>query len=519
MMRNSQSPFIYRDASWLVVYKPCGLSSHAAHSGDLGLAEWLDLHHDLPVHLCSRLDKETSGLMLLALDGQASSRAQAIHEQQQASKVYYFVTDKKGAVSSSWTCNDPLDGKPCSTSFQHIESGHGSHLYRAKISRGRKHQIRRHAAAAGVAILGDSLYGGTSFPRLCLHCAELHWPELPEPLITGLPLSFSHLLAGIDRLQVGVTVACERRLPLLSSITNAMRLVHRGEVEGRPFSIDLFDRFLCVSGYDENLSSESLRTTLAPALEILSQELDCLGGVIRTNRRDPHRRKLFSDIISWGEEAPDTFWVHEHDLRFQVALNSSQHVGLFLDQRDSRRRIWQKARGKRLANLFAFTCSFSVFAVQAGAEVVFSVDLAAGSLGRGKANLEANSLDQEGRGKFIKEDVRKWLARQLRKKEADPKNYGHWDMMICDPPVFASAGKGATFAVEKEWHELGRQVSALLVPGGLALFANNHSAGNSKKYLAELQDVFRKVTPLKPPFDFPDIAGEPQHVRIFWCEV
>ncbi len=517
MMLLSQSPFIYRDASWLVVYKPCGLSSHAAHSGDLGLAEWLELHHGLAVHLCSRLDKETSGLILLALDAQASQRAQAIHQENQASKVYYFISDKK-APAQRWTCTDPLDGKPCSTSFELRESGHGYHLYRAQISRGRKHQIRRHAAAGGIPILGDNLYGGTSFSRLCLHCAELHWPELPQPLIIDQPLSFSRLLNGADTLEVGVAAACERRLPLLSSTTNAIRLVHRGEVERRPFSIDLFDRYLCVTGYDEKVSSEHLQASLAPVLESLSQELGCLGGVVRTNRRDPHRRTLFTDIISWGKEPPETFWVHEHDLSFQVALNSSQHVGLFLDQRDSRRRIWQKARGKRVANLFAFTCSFSAFAVQAGAEVVFSVDLAGGSLGRGKVNLEENNLDQEGRAKFIKEDVRKWLARQIRKKENDPKAYAYWDVAICDPPVFASAGKGATFAVEKEWHDLAKNIHSLLSPGGVALFANNHSAGSSKKYLAQLHDVFGKVTQLKSPFDFPAIADEPEHVRIFWCE-
>lgn len=517
-MLTSQSPFIYRDASWLVVHKPNGLSSHAARPGDLGLAEWLELHHDLKVHLCSRLDKETSGLILLARDSQASSRAQAIHEQGEARKTYHFITDKKKPVSAGWTCSDPLDGKACSTSFQHLESAHGFSLYRAEISRGRKHQIRRHAAAAGLAILGDTLYGGAPFPRLCLHCTELIWPELPQPLAIDLPQAFSLLLAGADSLLVEATVAWERRLPLLASITNAMRLVHRGEVQGRPFSLDLFDRYLCVTGYDENLPSENLRSTLSPTLENLSTQLGCLGTVIRTNRRDPHRRKLFSDIVSWGEEPPPSFWVEEHGLRFQVALNDAQHVGLFLDQRDSRRRIWQQARGKRVANLFAFTCSFSTFAAQAEAEVVFSVDLAAGSLERGKANFRANQLDHGGRGKFIKEDVRKWLGRQLRKKEADPTTFAHWDIIICDPPVFAAAGKGASFSVEKEWHDLGRQTAALLAPGGLALFANNHSAGKAQKYLTALECSFSRVTQLRPPFDFPALSSQPEHVRIFWCE-
>ncbi len=518
-MLPSQSPFAYQDKSWLVVQKPSGLSSHAARPGDVGLAEWLELHHGLQVHLCSRLDKDTSGLLLLALDSRASSRAQVIHEQGQARKIYSFITDRHRDASSDWTCHDPLDGKACSTSFQFIKAGGGYSLYQAEIVRGRKHQIRRHAAAAGLPILGDTLYQGTSFPRLCLHCTELLWPELPHTLSSPLPQAFALLLQGADSLLTAATVAWERRLPLLASVTNAMRLVHRGEVQGRPFSIDLFDQYLCVTGYDENRSSASLRTSLSATLDSLSRELGCLGAVIRTNRRDPHHSKLFSDIVSWGQEVPPAFWVKEHGLRFQVTLNDEQHVGLFLDQRDSRRRLWQRARGKRIANLFAFTCSFSAFAVQAGAEVVFSVDLAAGSLERGKANFKANSLDQTGRGKFIKEDVRKWLDRQFRKKEKDPAAFVPWDLIICDPPVFASAGKGATFSVVKEWQALAQLVTALLAPKGLALFANNHSAGNGRQYLHELEDSFNKVVPWRPPFDFPLLPGQPEHVRIFWCQV
>lgn len=517
-MTTSQSPIIYRDDSWLVVHKPNGLSSHAARSGELGLAEWLELHHNLTPHLCSRLDKETSGLMLLALDSKASKRAQTIHEQNRARKTYYLLTDKNKECSKSWECNDSLDGKACSTYFEYIKSGDTYHLYRATISRGRQHQIRRHTAAAGIPILGDSLYGGTPFPRLCLHCAELSWPEIPEPLKTALPRAFSQLLAGESRLLTEVTVARERRLPLLASITDAMRLVQRGEVQGLPFSIDLFGRYLCITGYNENLPSEALRTTLSEALKSLKQELGCLGAVIRTNRRDPHHRKLFSDVVSWGEEPPPSFWAEEHGLRFQVALNDSQHVGLFLDQRDSRRRISKLAQGKRLANLFAFTCSFSLCAVQGGAEIVFSIDLAAGSLERGKANFKTNGLDQTGRGKFIKEDVRKWLGRQLRKKKTTQEPFAFWDIVICDPPVFASAGKGASFSVEKEWHGLAKQVASILASDGVALFANNHRAGNPKKYLHDLEDTFNKITPLRAPFDFPVLLGQPEHVHIFLCE-
>ena len=239
---------------------------------------------------------------------------------------------------------------------------------------------------------------------------------------------------------------------------------------------------------------------------------------MKTNRRDPHKRKLFADITSWGEVAPDHFLVTEHGLQFGVSLNSSQHVGLFLDQRDSRRRIASMAQGARIANLFAFTCSFSISALAAGAREVFSVDLAAGCLNRGRGNLQTNGLTEAGISRFIKEDVRKWLARQVRKKQQNPEEFLPFDIVVCDPPVFASAGKGKRFHVEKEWQGLARDVAEILTDEGVALFANNHQAGQESHYYNGLQNQFRKVTRLNPPLDFPVLKGQPVHVRIYWCE-
>lgn len=296
----------------------------------------------------------------------------------------------------------------------------------------------------------------------------------------------------------------------LETETNAYRLVHRNECG--PFSIDRYGDWLLVTGYDESLPSAALLKKLGSDL----RKLPFRGGIVRTNLRDPHRRKLFKDTVAFGDPAPESFLVTEHGLNYEISLNDSQHPGLFLDQRDSRRRVAAAASGKRVANLFSFTCSFSVAAAAAGAEVVFSVDLAGGCLDRGKRNFEANGLAESGRGKFIKEDVRKWLARQLRRKEKDPANFPAWDIIVCDPPVFAAAPKkGDAFSVEKEWPFLAESIRSILAPGGQALFANNHRGGDDSFYFSTLQQQFKTVTPLAPPIDFPPL-GTP-HVRTYWC--
>jgi len=293
-------------------------------------------------------------------------------------------------------------------------------------------------------------------------------------------------------------------------MTDAYRLVHRDECGA--FSVDRYGDWLLVTGYDESLPSKELLKKIGAGLH----KIPCKGGIVRTNLRDPHKRKLFSDLEMFGEPAPESFFVTEHGLKYEVSLNASQHPGLFLDQRESRRRISEVATGKRVANLFSFTCSFSVAAAAAGAEVVFSVDLAAGCLERGKRNFEANGLADNGCGKFVKEDARKWLARQVRRKKADPENFPAWNLIICDPPVFAAAPKkGEAFSVEKEWPFLAESIRSILSDNGVALFANNHRGGDDGFYFSNLQQQFSNVTLLKAPVDFPNI-GNP-HVRTYWC--
>ena len=182
-------------------------------------------------------------------------------------------------------------------------------------------------------------------------------------------------------------MALERRLGWLQTVSDAFRLIHRGELSEITCSIDLFGSWLCVTGLDENTPAEKLRADLKPVLSCIEKMFSCTGGMVRIHRSDPHHRELFGDACYWGEPSPPAFLIREHDLLYEVALNETQHVGLFLDQRDSRRRLWQAARGKRVANLFAFTCSFSAAAVQGGAETAFSIDTAAGRPRPGQAEF------------------------------------------------------------------------------------------------------------------------------------
>jgi len=510
---------LHRNTDWLAVDKPEGLASHAGQPGELGAVEWLDLHLDLKAYIVSRLDRGTSGVLLMALNPAASARAQAIHEAGTARKRYEFLSPKD-AGRETWVCEDPLDGKAARTEFTRLAAANADGLvhYQAEITRGRKHQIRRHASAGGVPILGDIDYGGAPHGRLCLHCSRVHWPELPEPVTAERPPSFAALLAGgVGRRELGLAICRDRRGDWLPAVTDAWREVHRDEIPGLPVAVDIYGGWFNAVWFDETADDAFVARRLDPVLDRIMKTHRLKGGVVRTHRRNPHQRALITETRVVGDAPPETFAVREHGLRYEINLNTTQHTGLFLDQRDTRRRVAAIAAGRRVTNLFAYTASFSVAAVAAGAEVAFSVDTAKACLNTGKANFSLNDLAEGGRGKFVQSDARKWLQRQQRRRDETPDQWQPLDLVICDPPVFASSKDGGKFAVEKEWPRLAEAAAGLLSARGVAIFANNHRAGDHAIYKRALQDHFTRVLDLRPPLDFPVAPRRPHHVRTFWC--
>ena len=345
-------------------------------------------------------------------------------------------------------------------------------------------------------------------------------------------------------------LAClDRRLNWIEGISTATRAVHRNEIQvegGSEFAIDKYGDYLCIWNYEDeqqavegfrfglpakqlNFSKaaspfekeKSLAGTLSSQMNTLMHLFGAKGAVLRTISKNPHARGLVSAKIEFGLSSPEEFVVEEGGSRYYVSLTQRQHLGLFLDQRDNRRRFYLESKGKRCLNLFSYSCSFSVCAAKAGCEVVFSVDAAASALSLGKRNFELNSLAEQRSGKFVQEDVRKFLQRQLKKIEgatsAESKSAFLFDLIVCDPPTFSIVeGKGA-FHVEKEWQELVQLCGAIVKIGGVVYFSNNHRTGHAEKYHGVLESVFSKVERLSPPFDFPAGRMQMQHVNLFRC--
>ena len=184
--QKEESPLVerYRDDAILVVEKPAGLPTQATREGGRRhLFAMLQARHRY-VGLHHRLDTPASGLVLVTLDPAVNAAVHAGFERHQIQRTYEVaVIGDPGA--GSWTA--PIDGESAHTRFRRVATDGRQSLLEVELETGRMHQIRRHAAMAGVPVLGDLRYGGAAkklWPRLALHARRL---ALAHP-VTGAPL-------------------------------------------------------------------------------------------------------------------------------------------------------------------------------------------------------------------------------------------------------------------------------------------------------------------------------------------
>ncbi len=189
---------LYEDEHLLVVNKPGDVVCHPSKSGPWSsLVGALREHTGLPVvHLIFRLDRETSGVVVLAKDAATASRLQRAMQERRVAKSYLAILT--GDLRETVTVDQPLgddittpvfiktcvrpDGKPALTRFEPLASGGGFTLVRAVPETGRKHQIRAHAQWLSCPVVGDKIYGPNA--RLYLEFIDHGWtPALATRLL------------------------------------------------------------------------------------------------------------------------------------------------------------------------------------------------------------------------------------------------------------------------------------------------------------------------------------------------
>lgn len=160
--------------------------------------------------------------------------------------------------------------------------------------------------------------------------------------------------------------------------------------------------------------------------------------------------------------------VREHDLRFEVNLSDYLDVGLFLDHRPTRKSVQDRAAGKRVLNLFAYTGSFSVHARAGGALATTTVDMSRTYLEWYERNLELNGLGVDPRHRVVHADCLQWLERGPRRDE-------RYDIVICDPPTFSNSKRmrAGSFSIDRDHPQVLDWMSRFVAPGGEIFFSTN----------------------------------------------
>jgi 23S rRNA (cytosine1962-C5)-methyltransferase len=195
---------------------------------------------------------------------------------------------------------------------------------------------------------------------------------------------------------------------------------------------------------------------------------------------------------------PEPHVVTEQGTRFRVHVLKGQNHGLFLDMAEGRQWVREKAKvnpSLKILNLFAYTCAFSVVALQAGAQQVVNVDMSQGAMTIGQQNHQINGLTHGA--SFLVHDIFKTWGKISRS--------GPYDLIIVDPPSFQ---KGS-FIATKDYAKLMRRLPDLLMPGGNALLCLNApelGAAFLQDQMKELASELDFVQRLPNPTAFGDVS-------------
>lgn len=194
-------------------------------------------------------------------------------------------------------------------------------------------------------------------------------------------------------------------------------------------------------------------------------------------------------------------WVTENGLHFEVNLTDYLDTGLFLDHRPMRACVKEWSKDKRVLNLFAYTGTFTCYAIAGGAIATTTVDLNTQYLEWAKRNVMLNFKTLRSSDRFIKENCMDFLKHEHSKNR--------YDLIICDPPTFSNSKsvRHGTFAINDDYPELITTCAKLLAPNGMLLFSTNSKSFKLDPEKLPKKLLIKNVTPQSIPEDFKTCAN------------
>jgi len=517
----------FEDDDLLVVYKPAGVNTHRADTyAQQGMYEWVASQRaGSSLAILHRLDKATSGLLAFGKTPAANRALTDQFSQGTIAKRYEMIVPRDDSRADTMSCNDPIgqktrDGsvdRPAETDFARAQVGSTFERFDAFPHTGRTHQIRVHATNLAMEIVGDTAHGGLPAPRLFLHAAQLSFigpTGTTHKLAAPRPESFDRLVKGTPNGDVGLAslVAHEARSALFDSQdTNAYVWIDRQHDGFDNVRVERLDDALLAINYSDSL-------TPLPT-DWINAWSETFGGAAVFEQFRPRGGGGGQAQLVAGDHS-SRFMVSELGAHYVIDLDASPtSTGLFLDQRETRRRIRSTTkRDATVLNTFGHTGSFSVAAALAGARTT-TLDLSKRYLDWARENLRANGISVDEHD-FIFGDAAEWMDRLAKKGRT-------FDLVILDPPSSSTAGKGSNrrWVVERDLHTLVERGARLCTEGGTLFVSTNLRRMTWNQFLDHIDRGLAAVSRTGTietetvPIDHRSGPGDPPYLKAAWVRL
>jgi 23S rRNA (cytosine1962-C5)-methyltransferase len=211
-------------------------------------------------------------------------------------------------------------------------------------------------------------------------------------------------------------------------VTNAFRVIH-GEGDGiSGLIIDYYDKNWVIQAHSTGifLQMEQIAEAIKSNFSEYCETIYCKSSGTLPNTG--------TDYFLFGNKAEAV--AKENNILFSVNWVEGQKTGFFLDQRENRKLLGEFSKGKKVLNTFCYTGGFSIYAMNAGAELVTSVDISQKAVDLAASNMELNF--PKANHKAIADDVFNFMK----------ENHQIYDVIVLDPPAFAKSIKSKHTATQ-----------------------------------------------------------------------
>ncbi len=269
-------------------------------------------------------------------------------------------------------------------------------------------------------------------------------------------VSFEQSLINEDfwREKIQTAYSARNQLGFINnSSTNCYRLIH-AEGDGCPgLIIDVFDRTAVIQCHSIGMHRQ-IKQLASALVSVLGKGVNCIYDKSKKTLPTNYARNI-SDACLYGE-ATEELIILENNHSFLINYQTGQKTGFFLDQRNNRALLSKYASRRKVLNAFCYTGGFSVYALQAGAQLVHSVDASEKAIDLCRKNVALNSSKSGEHHKGFVTDVHRFLKNITTT----------YDLIILDPPAFAKKISKRHNAVQG-YKRINAEALKQIEPGGI----------------------------------------------------